>query len=88
MQDTVSVEVDGEEVEVDVSDVLEQLYEEDVMEYFDVDYKDNDEEADVADFTEDAIIDYLKDEFHRGAFSDFNFNKLFEAIGIADAVKV
>jgi hypothetical protein len=44
--------------------------------------------VEIEDVDEDDIIDYLADEYHRGSFSNFDFKKLFEKMGIVNAVKI
>ena len=54
-------------------DALRNMSKEDVLDY----YREIDEQM-----HEDDIIEYLTDEWRRRSFADFNFRKLFNAMGV------
>jgi len=77
------IDIDGNEICVE--DVLDELDVDDVLDYYGVEA--TEDGVDASDLDEDNIIDYLEGEYQRGAFSDFDFDKLFTALGIKDALK-
>lgn len=84
---SVSAEVDTD-VEVDVDDVLSQMSDDELIDYV-CDEIDNDTlrerlnlENELSYFSSDEIIEYLYEEHMRGAFSDIDFKKLFDKLGL------
>ncbi len=89
------IEIDGNEIclqdvldKVDIADVLDHYdYSQDldkVLDEYDVEevLEHYDYEPNINDIKPDDIVSYLTDEWHRGAFSDFPFDKLFTALGV------
>ena len=71
---------DGE-VSVCVSEVLDMLDYDDVIDYYNIDMvRDVDDFDKLIDMNNDVILEYLKDEVRRGCFSSMNIDKLKEIV--------
>jgi hypothetical protein len=83
---TTTVEI-NEDVEVDLYDVLDNAEESDIIDYV-VDNLDHDEIRsklngdDSTSYDQGELMDYLVNEYFRGAFSDFDFDKFFDRIDV------
>lgn len=75
---------------IDISDVLETVSDEDLLDYIEHNFPSSDleerfrvdeEPVSLSDFHGNEIVEFLVDEYHRGAFSHIDFDKFFEKIG-------
>jgi hypothetical protein len=69
------------EVDVDVNDVLNTLTIQNIADHLESRTA-LDERSAIAAIKSEYMMDYLVDEYHRGSFSDFDFEKLFDKIGV------
>jgi hypothetical protein len=70
-------------VDIDANDVLDELSFEEIVGYVEDKYSGKTVEINRFNTIDnDSLINYLVTEYHRGPYSDFDFNKFFQKVGI------